>query len=106
MKIKHQIKQLYQELIPLHKTELLSELLAEQELEGLVLAQAEDSVRQKRVNKPCPYCSSTKVHKRGKQNGSQVYQCKECKKNYRETTGTPLYRIQIKEKWQRYLVNP
>jgi len=33
----------------------------------------------------------------------KFYQCKECKKNYRETTGTPLYRIQIKDKWQRYL---
>ena len=103
MKIKHEIKKLYGELSPLYKTELLSELLAEQELEGIVLSQAEQSVRQKRVNKPCPYCSSNKVHKRGKQNGSQVYQCRECKKNYRETTGTPLYRIQIKEKWQMYL---
>ena len=103
MKIKNQIKKLYGELTPLYKTELLSELLAEQELEGLVLSEAEQSVRQKRVKKPCPYCSSTKVHKRGIQNGNQVYQCRDCKKNYRETTGTPLYRIQIKEKWQMYL---
>lgn len=103
MKIKQQIKELYQNLPPIYKAELISELLAEQELEGIVLAQAEQAVKQKRVNKPCPYCSSNKVLKRGRQNGSQVYQCKECKKNYRETTGTPLYRIQIKEKWQRYL---
>lgn len=103
MKIKQQIKDLYKELPPQYKSELISELLAERELEGVVLAQATQAVKQKRLNKPCPYCSSTKVYKKGKQNGSQVYQCRECKKNYRETTGTPLYRIQIKEKWQRYL---
>jgi len=55
MKIKQQIKELYQNLPPIYKAELISELLAEQGLEGIVLVQAEQAVRQKRVNKPCPY---------------------------------------------------
>jgi transposase-like protein len=32
-----------------------------------------------------------------------MYQCNECKKWYSETTGTPLYDIKLKTKWQSYL---
>lgn len=103
MDVKDKIKELYHSLEPHCKTEVIDELLAEYELEGVVLDEAKDEVESKRKKKPCPYCSSTKVNKRGKQNGSQTYQCNSCKKNYRETTGTPLYKIQIKEKWQSYL---
>ena len=103
MNNKRQIKELYKQLIPQYKVELVNELLAEQELEGIVLSEATDEVKQKRKNKPCPYCSSNKVYKKGKYKGIQNYQCNDCKKYYRETTGTPLYRIQLKEKWQLYL---
>ena len=46
---------------------------------------------------------SEKVLKRGKQKGVQMYQCKSCVKWYSETTGTALWDIKLKTKWQGYL---
>jgi len=103
MNTKQEIKTMYKTLLTKHKVELVSELLAEQELEGIVLKQAQEEVKHIRDKKPCPHCTSSNIYRMGKQNGSQTYQCKDCKKYYRETTGTPLYRIHIKEKWQSYL---
>jgi len=103
MELKLEIKKLYNRL-PLHyQTELLNELLANHELKGVVLEEAKQDVLSKRLKKPCPHCNSENVSKTGKQNGHQTYQCKDCKKYYRETTGTPLYNIQKKDKWQSYL---
>ena len=103
MKTKEKIKQLFSELPNNSQTELLDELLQTQELQGTILAIAQEEVSEKRKNKPCPHCASKKVYKRGKQNGVQMYQCNECKKWYSETTGTPLYDIKLKSKWQSYL---
>ena len=77
--------------------------MIEQELQGKVLQEAQKSVSEIRKNKPCPHCSSKKVYKRGKQRGVQMYKCNDCKKWYSETTGTPLYDIKLKNKWQSYL---
>ena len=67
------------------------------------MQEAKEDVIKKREKKPCPHCSSTKVYKRGKQKGVQMYKCNSCNKWYSETTGTPLYAIKIKHKWQSYL---
>ena len=67
------------------------------------MQEAEQYVIAKRNKKPCPHCSSTKVYKRGKQKGVQMYRCNTCEKWYSETTGTPLYDIKLKSKWQSYL---
>ena len=99
----NKIKEKYRGLQPKHQTKIVNELLSEHELNGVILEEAKEELKHKRKNKPCPYCHSTTVYRRGKQNGSQTYQCQDCKKHYRETTGTPLYNIQIKEKWQSYL---
>ena len=82
---------------------LLEELLMSQELQGKVLQEAEQSVFENRTKKPCPHCSSSKVYKRGKKKGVQMYRCNTCEKWYSETTGTPLYDIKLKSKWQAYL---
>jgi transposase-like protein len=103
MKKEEEIKQLFTELPIICQTELLDELLQTQELKGSILQIAQKEVSEKRKNKPCPHCTSKKVYKRGKQNGVQMYQCNECKKWYSETTGTPLYDIKLKSKWQSYL---
>lgn len=103
MDSKEKIKKLYRKLLPKYQSEILSELLSEHELEGVLLEEAKDLVKTKRKKKPCPFCSGTHVSKRGKQNGSQTYQCNTCKKHYRDTTGTALYNIQKKDKWQSYL---
>lgn len=85
------------------QNELLDELLQEHELKCKVLFEAQEDLSVKRNKKPCPHCHSTSVYKRGKQNGVQMYSCKDCSKWYSETTGTPLYGIQLKHKWQSYL---
>ena len=64
------------------QTELLDELLQEQELQGKVLIAAQQQIAEKRKKKPCPNCTSEKVYKRGRQKGVQMYQCNECKRWY------------------------
>lgn len=103
MKTCQEIKFLFEELPISVQNELLEDLLMKQELKGKVLQEAEQSVVKKRNKKPCPHCSSTKVYKRGKQKGVQMYRCNACNKWYSETTGTALYDIKLKSKWQSYL---
>jgi len=103
MKTSQEIKALLEELPLESQRELLENLLLEQELQGKVLQEASQEVVAKRNKKPCPHCSSTKVYKRGKQKGVQMYRCNNCEKWYSETTGTPLYDIKLKSKWQSYL---
>ncbi len=103
MKTSQEIKALFNELPLGVQSSLLGELLLEQELQGKVLQEAQETIAQKRKNKPCPHCSSEKVYKRGKQRGVQMYRCNACSKWYSETTGTPLYDIKLKHKWQSYL---
>lgn len=103
MKTREEIKSLFQDLPLAVQNELLEDLLMDQELEGKVLQEAEQAVVKKRNKKPCPHCSSIKVYKRGKQKGVQMYRCNACEKWYSETTGTPLYDIKLKSKWQAYL---
>ena len=103
MKSSQEIKQLFEQLPLESQRELLEELLLENELQGKVLQEAGEEVVQKRKKKPCPHCSSTKVHKRGKKKGVQMYRCSDCGKWYSETTGTALFEIKLKDKWQSYL---
>lgn len=103
MKSRQEIKKLFSQLPMGTQVELLDELLQEQELQGKILIDAVGEVSEKRKKKPCPHCTSTNVYKRGLQRGVQMYQCNECKKWYSETTGTPLYDIKLKNKWQAYL---
>lgn len=97
------IKSIYSSLSSTDKTKVLDELLVLHEQEGILLKDAEALVSTKRKNKPCPHCGGTHVYKRGIKDGSQTYNCRSCGKWYRETTGTPLYNIQKKDKWQSYL---
>lgn len=103
MKSSQKIKKMFSQLPLSAQNELLDELLQEHELKGKILLEAQEDVSVKRNKKPCPHCSSTNVYKRGKQNAVQMYSCKDCSKWYSETTGTPLYGIQLKHKWQSYL---
>lgn len=103
MRTSEEIKNLFNDLPISVQNELLGDLLMEQELQGKVLLEATQAVLKKRNKKPCPHCSSTKVYRRGKQSGVQMYKCNDCTKWYSETTGTPLYDIKLKSKWQSYL---
>ena len=51
----------------------------------------------------CPHCQSPSIVANGKKKGVQRYRCKECGKNFSETTGTPLAWLKKKEKWTTYL---
>lgn len=82
---------------------MLDDLLKDFELRGQVLENAIQELENGNKRKPCPHCSSEKVYKRGKQGGVQMYQCRGCSKWYSETTGTPLWDIKLKAKWQGYL---
>jgi transposase-like protein len=103
MKTSEDIKKLFGSLTASEQSLLLDELLQGHELSGTILTSAFDDVVNKRLKKPCPYCKSEKVYKRGKQKGVQMYRCNDCNKWYSETTGTPLYDIKLKSKWQAYL---
>ncbi len=97
------IKGLFNQLSAGDQSLLLDELLLEHELNGTVLEAAQDEVSAKRQKKPCPYCTSKNVYRRGKKKAVQTYRCSDCNKWYSETTGTPLYDIKLKSKWQSYL---
>ena len=80
--------------------ELLQSLRSEFEDKGKLLEVVESELT---IKKPCPHCQSSHVHKRGMQSGVQMYKCVSCTKWFSSTTGTPLWDIKKKEKWQAYL---
>lgn len=98
-----EIKILFEALPVFSQQVLLDDLLQDFEMQGKVLDLAYQEIVKERTKKPCPYCKSEKVLKRGKQKGVQMYQCKSCVKWYSETTGTALWDIKLKTKWQGYL---
>lgn len=103
MKTAEEIKKMFQQLPGGVQEQLLDDLLKDYELRGQVLENVTEELEKSKKRKPCPHCKSEKVYKRGKQNGVQTYQCQECKKWYSETTGTPLWDIKLKHKWQSYI---
>ncbi len=103
MGINQDIKRLFTELSTESQTQLLDDLLQEQELQESVLKEAQQELIGTRGKKPCPGCASTNIWRRGKQKNVQMYSCKDCNTWYSETTGTPLYAIKLKSKWQSYL---
>ncbi len=51
----------------------------------------------------CPNCESSNIIKNGRQQGQQLYICKDCGRNFRVTTGTFVYKIQKREKMLGYI---
>lgn len=82
------------------QSELLQSLRVEFEGKGKLLDVARSEIISK---KTCPHCEASRVHKRGKQNGVQMYKCEECLKWFSSTTGTTLWNIKRKDKWQSYI---
>lgn len=52
---------------------------------------------------PCPHCKSSHTIHRGISKGVEQFTCKDCKKHFRSSYGTALFRIRRKDKWQAYL---
>ena len=103
MKTKAEIKQQFLELPGVVQEQLLDELLQDFETRGQVLENVAQEREKSKNRKDCPHCSSASVYKRGKQKGVQMYKCRNCSKWFSETTGTPLWDIKLKHKWQGYL---
>jgi len=57
MKSRHEIKELFAQLPMFAQSELLNELLQEQELRGKILIEAQEELSGKRKKKPCPHCT-------------------------------------------------
>jgi transposase-like protein len=55
------------------------------------------------VSPQCPNCHSIHIKKNGHQQGQQMYKCKDCGKNFRETTGTFVYYLHKKELMLDYI---
>ncbi|MDI3479702.1 MAG: hypothetical protein PWQ14_848 [Rikenellaceae bacterium] len=60
-------------------------------------------LKAKSVSPKCPNCKSIHIKKNGHQRGQQIYKCKNCGKNFRETTGTLVYYLHKKELLLDYL---
>lgn len=97
------ILKIFEELPILDQELVLEKLLIEHELKMPVIEKAKDRVLLIEQRKPCPYCKSSNIYKRGSQHKVKMYSCKDCKKWYSHTTGTPLWDIKSKQKWAKYL---
>lgn len=51
----------------------------------------------------CPYCQSNNFIRRGKVSGIQRYQCKLCRRSFRDTTLTALHHLHKKGQVEKYL---
>jgi transposase-like protein len=100
MKNSLEILEHFKSLSVLEQDFLLSKLRIEFEGNGKLLEVVKNETS---IKKCCPHCGFVKVHKRGKQKGVQMYKCVGCEKWFSETTGTPLWDIKRKDKWQEYL---
>ena len=54
----------------------------------------------KQIN--CYHDKSNTIQENGKNKGVQRYRCKDCRKNFYETTGTPLAWFKKEDKWSDY----
>lgn len=103
MKTKAMILEDFRQLDSVSQEVLLQELSVLVESKSTVLANVAQEIKAKRVRKPCFHCNSANVWKRGVQTGNQMYQCKDCRKWYSESTGTPMDGIHLKHRWQEYV---
>jgi transposase-like protein len=90
----------FKSLSAVAQSEILQSLRVEFEGKGRLL---EVTQSENMTKKACPHCGNSRVHKRGKQSGVQMYKCVGCTKWFSSTTGTPLWDIKRKDKWQSYL---
>ncbi len=81
---------------------LLSDLKLERYEKGSYLHEVLKRQEQD-VPHACPKCGSMNVWSRGSYKGVKRLQCNDCKKYFSNTSGTALYHIHKKDKWQAYL---
>ncbi|MBS1628530.1 MAG: IS1595 family transposase [Bacteroidetes bacterium] len=101
---RHEILSAFEQLSVSEKRLALNAIEASWERrEGLIADLAAEVMANWIKAMPCPFCQSSNTIKRGLQNGVEKFSCKECRKHYRGSHGSALFRIQRKDKWQCYL---
>lgn len=103
MKNQTEILALFNSLDLIEQESILNKLLQEHELQMPILEKAKEEALFIEERKACPHCQSKNINKRGSQNNIKMYSCKDCKKWYSHSTGTPLWDIKLKQKWSHYL---
>jgi len=103
MRSKTEMLVAFKELDIVQQENILNILMQEHELNLPVIESAKEDALNREPRKPCPHCKSISVSKRGFQNNQQMYSCKDCKKWYSQSTGTPLWGIKLKQKWSTYV---
>lgn len=103
MKSQSEIMELFTAMDLSEQELILNKLMQAHELHMPVIESAKQEALLLQDRKPCPHCQSKNIYKRGIQNGTKMYSCKDCKKWYSQTTGTPLWDIKLKAKWSNYL---
>lgn len=82
----------------------LKKYLADQLL-GQISSQADTLLETARPHLPCPHCGGEHPVKWGRSGGLQRYRCQNpaCHKTFNALTGTPLAKLQHRDKWFDYL---
>jgi len=93
----------FKQLDPQSQERILQSLRIEFEGKGKMLDVVKSELASQPTKKSCPHCKCERVHKRGMQKGVQMFRCVGCEKWFSSTTGTPLWDIKKKDKWQSYL---
>jgi len=63
------------------------------------------SLAEKKQTVSCPSCDGSKISGNGKHNGVQRYVCRECKKYFRETTGSLTHNLKKSDLLSKYIYN-
>jgi transposase-like protein len=84
------------------RKQLLSDLKLERYDKGSYLNEVIKRQEQD-VPHACPKCGSMNIWSRGSYKGVKRLQCNDCKKYFSSTSGTAIYHIHKKDKWQAYL---
>jgi transposase-like protein len=84
------------------RRELLSDLRLKRYEKGSYLHEALKK-QEEDVPHMCLKCGSPNIWSRGSYKGVKRLQCKDCRKYFSNTSGTALYHIHKKDKWQAYL---
>jgi transposase-like protein len=99
-----EVLQAFQQLSIEEKQRALSAIEADWEGRQGLIAELGLQLEQSRSGSmACPHCTSTHTIRRGVSKGVEQFTCKDCKKHFRGSYGTALFRIRRKDKWQGYL---
>ncbi len=86
-------------LSPKQQTSLLRIIENKIQEETKTVQEIEDRLKE---DPCCPDCGSYNIGKWGKAHGLRRYRCRECKRTFNALTGTPLARLRLKEKWDKF----